>query len=125
MAVIKIFPGLTESVFRAMLSSGVRGVVLETYGAGNAPTKEWFLGALREAIRRGVCVMNVTQCADGEVNMDIYETGVALQEIGVISGKDMTTEAATAKMMYVLATESGPRRIAAKLKKNLCGEFGA
>lgn len=123
-AVIKIFPGLTESVFRAMLASGVRGVVLETYGAGNAPTKEWFIGALREAIRKGVCVVNVTQCGNGEVNMDIYETGVALQEIGVISGRDMTTETATAKMMYVLANYTGRKRIAAQLKKNLCGEIG-
>lgn len=72
-------------------------MVLETYGAGNAPTKEWFIGALREAIESGISVVNVTQCSDGEVNMDIYETGVALQQIGVISGRDMTTEAAAAK----------------------------
>ena len=79
---------------------------------------------LEAATAKGVCVMNITQCGNGEVNMDIYETGVALQEIGVISGKDMTTEAATAKMMYVLANERGTKRIAARLKKNLCGEIG-
>ena len=98
--------------------------MLETYGAGNAPTKEWFIGALREAIESGISVVNVTQCSDGEVNMDIYETGVALQQIGVISGRDMTTEAATAKMMHVLAHESNPKRIAILLKKSICGEIG-
>ena len=123
-AIVKIFPGLNERVFRAMLSSGARGVVLETYGAGNAPTKEWFIGALRETIESGISVVNVTQCSDGEVNMDIYETGVALQQIGVISGRDMTTEAATAKLMHILAHESNPKRIATLLKKSICGEMG-
>lgn len=123
-AIIKIFPGLNERIFRAMLNCGARGVVLETYGSGNAPTKEWFIGALREAIQRGVAVVNVTQCSDGEVNMDIYETGVALQKIGVISGRDMTTEAATAKMMHVLAHEHTPKRIATMMKRSLRGEIG-
>ncbi len=123
-AIIKIFPGLTESVLRAMLSSGVKGVVLETYGAGNAPTKEWFIGTLKEAIAKGISVVNVTQCSNGEVNMDIYETGVALQRIGVISGRDMTTEAAVTKMMYVLAQESTPAGRRRLLKKSICGEFG-
>jgi L-asparaginase len=123
-AIIKIFPGLTESVLRAMLSSGVKGVVLETYGAGNAPTKEWFIGTLKEAIAKGISIVNVTQCGNGAVNMDIYETGVALQKIGVISGRDMTTEAAVTKMMYVLAHEHTPAGRRKLLKKSICGEFG-
>jgi len=123
-AIIKIFPGLTEKVFRAMLSSGVRGVVLETYGSGNAPTCDWFIGALKEAIDNGTSVVNVTQCSDGEVNMDIYETGVALQKIGVISGKEMTSEAAVTKMMHALAHYDSPKRIADCLKRPLCGEIG-
>ena len=123
-AVIKIFPGLTENILKAMLASGAKGVVLETYGAGNAPTKEWFIGALREAIARGVSVVNITQCSNGEVNMDIYETGVALQKIGVISGRDMTTEAAVTKMMYVLAQTDCPEERARLLKESICGEIG-
>lgn len=122
-AIIKIFPGLTEEIFRAMLASGVKGVVLETYGAGNAPTREWFIGALKEAISKGISIVNVTQCSNGEVNMDIYETGVALQNIGVISGRDMTTEAAVTKMMYVLAHESTPEGRAQMLKESICGEM--
>ncbi|MDY3978571.1 MAG: asparaginase [Tidjanibacter sp.] len=122
-AIIKIFPGLTEPVFRAMLSSGVRGVVLETYGSGNAPTYGWFIGALREAIASGLTVVNVTQCSDGEVNMDIYETGVALQQIGVISGKDMTTEAAITKMMCVLARCNDRKHIADAIKRPWRGEI--
>lgn len=123
-AIIKIFPGLTENILRAMLASGAKGVVLETYGAGNAPTKEWFIGALKEAIARGVSVVNITQCSNGEVNMDIYETGVALQKIGVISGRDMTTEAAVTKMMYVLAQTDCPEERARLLKESICGEIG-
>lgn len=122
-AIIKIFPGLTENIFRAMLASGAEGVILETYGAGNAPTGDWFIGSLKEYIKKGGCVMNVTQCSNGEVNMDIYETGVALQKIGVISGKDITTEAAVAKMMYLLGNESSKSRRRSMLKKALCGEI--
>lgn len=122
-AIIKIFPGLTEQIFRAMLHSGAEGVILETYGAGNAPTGEWFIGALKEYISDGGCVMNVTQCSNGQVNMDIYETGVALQKIGVISGKDITSEAAVAKMAYVLGNESSVVRRRAQLKKALSGEI--
>lgn len=99
-AVIKIFPGMTERVFRSMLSvEGVKGIVLETFGSGNAPTSSWFLDALRGTIERGVVVMNVTQCWSGRVNMDIYETGARLQSTGVVNGRDITTEAAVTKMM--------------------------
>ncbi len=123
-AVAKIFPGITEPVLRAMLAAdGVRGVVLETYGAGNAPTFPWFIGALEEAIRRGVHIMNVTQCVSGSVNMDIYETGLRLQEIGVISGRDITTEAALTKMMFLLGSDMPDSELVRLLGTPMRGEM--
>lgn len=122
--VVRIFPGITEPVFRAMLSvEGVRGVVLETYGAGNAPTFGWFIGALEEAIARGIYIINVTQCTSGAVNMDIYETGRRLQDIGVISGRDITTEAALTKMMLLLGSGLSGEKFVGAMKQPLCGEM--
>lgn len=122
--VVKLFPGIGEEILRAMLSApGLRAVVLETFGAGNAPTAEWFIRLLREAIDRGVYVVNVSQCGSGRVSMELYETGLRLQNCGVLCGYDMTTEAAVTKLMYVLGKELPDDQTRLLLRKPLRGEF--
>ena len=101
--ILKLFPGISENLVEAVLNTtGLKALILETYGAGNAPTEEWFINALKKAIVGGLHIINVTQCAGGSVVMGHYETSKKLSQIQLIDGKDITTEAAVAKAMYLL-----------------------
>lgn len=122
--VVKIFPGMTEQVFRAMLSvEGVKAIVLETYGAGNAPTFDWFIKALEDTIAKGIIVANVTQCLRGSVSMSLYDVGLRLKMAGVVSCRDMTFEAAVTKLMYLLGRGYSHDQIIEQLNLSLRGEM--
>lgn len=123
-AVLRIFPGMTRAYVESILSiAGLRAVVLQTYGSGNAPTMSWFLSALQAAISKGVIALNVSQCHTGMVDMATYEAGRRLMQVGVLSGYDSTTEAALAKLMFLLGRHSSVEEVKKVLGISLCGEI--
>jgi L-asparaginase len=123
-AILKLFPGISGEYMDAILGvEGLRGVVLETYGAGNAPSGAWFLRRIKKAVDRGIFILDVTQCSSGRVEMGRYETSRGLLKAGVISGYDITTEAATTKMMVLLAQDLPDDEVKLLLNKSLKGEI--
>lgn len=123
-AVLKLFPGISRNVLSTVLQTpNLKGIVLETYGSGNAPTLDWFISELSEAIKNNIYVINVTQCSGGSVNMGQYETSTQLKKIGIVSGKDITTEAAITKLMYLLGQNVAPKVFKTIFETALRGEI--
>ncbi len=123
-AILKLFPGIKKEVVSAILNSeGLKAVVLETFGAGNAPTDAWFIECLQKSIEKGIIILNITQCKSGSVNMGRYETSVDLLRIGVISGYDITTEAAITKLMFLLGQKLSQNEIIKMLNTSISGEI--
>lgn len=123
-AILKLFPGVSEHVVKCLLNiEGLKGIVLETYGSGNAPTGAWFLESLENAVNKGVAIMNVTQCKGGSVEPGRYETSYGMHRIGVIGGSDITTEAAISKMMFLIGLGYEGNELAKKLQQPLRGEM--
>lgn len=122
--ILKLFPGINEHFLKQVLAMpNLRGMVLETFGSGNAPTASWFIEAIEAAVKSGLVVINVTQCNEGRVEQGRYETSAGLKRVGVIGGADLTSEAACAKLMFLLANRDSKTDVERDLGKSLCGEM--
>ncbi len=123
-SILKMHPGITPQIVRTILcGEDTRAVIIETYGAGNAPSKEWFLSIVKEASAMGKILLNVTQCMAGSVNMDIYATGKCLKDAGVTNGYDSTTESALGKLFHLMGCHRSNEDVKMGLETNLRGEI--
>ncbi len=122
--VLKLFPGISKKITSAIINTpGIKAIVLETFGAGNATTQEWFINELKQAIAKNIIVLNITQCAEGKVIQGMYQTSSQLKKIGVISGSDLTFESAITKLMFLLGQKLSQKELKKQLQLNLRGEL--
>jgi L-asparaginase len=123
-AILKLFPGINRKLVRAIIKTeGLRGLIMETFGSGNAPTYQWFLDDMKQFIDSGGIILNVTQCHGGSVEMGLYETSRQMLAAGVISGKDITSEASVTKLMHLLGRYSSKEKVTEALNLSLAGEI--
>lgn len=121
---LDLFPGIQENVVRHILNTpGLKGLVIKTFGAGNCSGEKWFFDAIKEAEDKGIVVVNVTQCPNGEVDPHRYKTGLELANTGVVPGHDLTSEAALTKLMYLLGLGLKDTEVKHYMECNLCGEM--
>lgn len=123
-AILKLFPGINRKLVKAIIKTeGLRGLIMETFGSGNAPTYQWFLDDMKQFIDGGGIILNVTQCHGGSVEMGLYETSRQMLASGVISGKDITSEASITKLMHLLGRYSSKEKVTEALNLSLAGEI--
>lgn len=123
-AILKLFPGMNKEFIDSILGiRGLKAIILETFGSGNAPADEWFIRRIKKAVENGIYILDITQCYTGTVSLGRYETSRKLQEIGVISGYDITTEAAVTKMMTLFGLDLPREEIILRLNSSLKGEI--
>ena len=123
-AVLKLFPGLNPNFVKSVLSTpGLKALIIETFGSGNAPTYKWFIEELQAFLDKGGIILNITQCHGGSVEMGLYETSREMLKAGVLSGKDITSEASVTKLMHLLGTINERNQLISSINKSLAGEI--
>lgn len=123
-AVLKLFPGISRKITSAILNTrGIKAIILETFGAGNATTEDWFISELKAASAKGIIILNITQCLEGRVIQGMYETSSQLKKLGVVGGADLTFESAVTKLMFLLGQKLKNQEIKKMLVSDLRGEL--
>jgi L-asparaginase len=122
--ILKIFPGISKQFVESVLNTkNLKGLVLETFGSGNATTQQWFIKLISKAIKNGIIIVNVTQCIAGSIHAGKYETSIALYKAGIINGYDITSEAAITKLMFLLGQNFSKSEIKTKFESSISGEI--